>query len=238
MSIEVEYLKTINYFDGLEVDELTSIKPYITEKSVIKGDILLMEGEWSDYLYFLISGLVKVYKTSQNGKEQILHIAPPGESLNDVSTFDGGTNQASMLAMTPVVAYAVRKEDLKTVLEEHPNIYINILKAMAYRIRRDSSLVEELSSTQVMGRLAKLLLGKYAGEEATVGLWLTQQDMASMIGTCREVVNRSLKIMEENGAIRLGRHRVVVLKKDILADMAKAAIDTPPKYLQSQSKNK
>jgi hypothetical protein len=62
--------------------------------------------------------------------------------------------------------------------------------------------------------------------------------MASMIGTCREVVNRSLKIMEEKGAIRLGRHRIVVLNKEILADMAKASVDTPPKYLQPQSQTK
>ena len=238
MAIDIELLKTINYFAGLETAELESFKHYMTEKSAEKGEILLFEGEWSDYLYFLIGGLVKVYKTSQNGKEQILHIAPPGESLNDVSTFDGGTNQASMLAMTPVLLYAVRKEDLKNILESNHRIYINICKALAYRIRRDSNLVEELSSTQVMGRLAKLLTGKYAGEEATVGLWLTQQDMASMIGTCREVVNRSLKIMEEKGAIRLGRHRVIVLNKTILADMAKATVDTTPKYLQPQPKAK
>jgi CRP/FNR family transcriptional regulator, cyclic AMP receptor protein len=235
MTIETEQLKNLNYFAGLETAELESIKRYISEKTADKGELFLFEGEWSDYLYFLIGGLVKVYKTSQNGKEQILHIAPPGESLNDVSTFDGGTNQASMVAMTPVQLAAIRKEDLKTILEEHPRIYINILKALAYRIRRDSNLVEELSSTQVMGRLAKLLTGKYAGEEATVGLWLTQQDMASMIGTCREVVNRSLKILEEKGAIRLGRHRIVVLNKEILADMAKATVDNPPKYLQPQT---
>jgi CRP/FNR family transcriptional regulator, cyclic AMP receptor protein len=233
MAVDIELLRTINYFSGLSTSELESIAQYMTEKTVSKGEIFLFEGEWSDYLYFLMGGLVKVYKTSQNGREQILHIAPPGESINDVSTFDGGTNQASMLAMTPVHLYAIRKEDLKTILEEHPQIYINILKALAYRIRRDSNLVEELSSTQVMSRLAKLLMGKYAGEEATVGLWLTQQDMASMIGTCREVVNRSLKIMEEKGAIRLGRHRIVVLNKDILSDMAKAtSADSTPRYLQ------
>ncbi len=231
MAVEIEQLKNINYFTGLEMEDLETIKPYMSEKSVAKGELFLFEGEWSDLLYFLMGGLVKVYKTSQNGKEQILHIAPPGESLNDVSTFDGGTNQASMVAMTPVHLYAVRKDDLKLILEKHPRIYINILKALAYRIRRDSNLVEELSSTQVMGRLAKLLTGKYAGEEATVGLWLTQQDMASMIGTCREVVNRSLKIMEEKGAIRLGRHRIVVLNKEILGDMAKATVDTTPRYL-------
>lgn len=238
MTIDLDMLKNINYFAGLNQSELAEISRYITEQNINKGEIFLFEGEWSDYLYFLMAGLVKVYKTSSNGREQILHIAPPGESLNDVSTFDGGTNQAGMLAMTPVHLYGMRKEDLKTILEQFPRIYINILKALAYRIRRDSNLVEELSSTQVMGRLAKLLMGQYAGEEATVGLWLTQQDMASMIGTAREVVNRSLKIMEENGAIRLGRHRIIVLKKDILADMAKATTDTTPKYLQPQDKPK
>jgi CRP-like cAMP-binding protein len=238
MAIELELLKTINYFAGLDTEDLESIQRYISEKTIEKGELFLFEGEWSDYLYFLMGGLVKVYKTSPNGKEQILHIAPPGESLNDVSTFDGGTNQASMIAMTPVILYAIRKEDLTTILQAHSRIYINILKALAYRIRRDSNLVEELSSSQVSGRLAKLLLGKYAGEEATVGLWLTQQDMASMIGTCREVVNRSLKIMEEKGAIRLKRHRVIVLDKSILADMAKATVDTTPKYLQPQTKTK
>jgi CRP-like cAMP-binding protein len=232
MAVEVDLLKSVNYFAGLETAELESIRKHMIEKAVDKGELFLLEGEWSDFLYFLIGGLVKVYKTSTSGKEQILHIAPPGESLNDVSTFDGGTNQASMVSMTPVHLYGVRKEDLLTILHDHPRIYLNILKALAYRIRRDSNLVGELSSSQAMARLDKLLLGKYAGEELTVGLWLTQQDMANMIGTCREVVNRSLKVMEEKGAIRLGRHRVIVLSKAILADMAKEPTDTMPKYLQ------
>lgn len=232
MAIEIESLKAVNYFAGLDSSEVESIKRYMIEKTAEKGELFLLEGEWSEYLYFLIAGLVKVYKTSTNGKEQILHVAPPGESLNDVSTFDGGSNQASMLALTPVHLYGIRKEDLIIVLQQHQRIYLNILKALAYRIRRDSNLVGELSSSQAMARLGKLLLGKYAGEEETVGLSLTQQDMANMIGTCREVVNRSLKVMEEKGAIRLGRHRVIVLNKDILRDMAKEPTESMPKYLQ------
>jgi CRP-like cAMP-binding protein len=232
MAIEIESLKAVNYFAGLDPSEVESIKRYMIEKTAEKGELFLLEGEWSEYLYFLIAGLVKVYKTSTNGKEQILHVAPPGESLNDVSTFDGGPNQASMLALTPVHLYGIRKEDLIIVLQQHQSIYLNILKALAYRIRRDSNLVGELSSSQAMARLGKLLLGKYAGEEETVGLSLTQQDMANMIGTCREVVNRSLKVMEEKGAIRLGRHRVIVLNKDILRDMAKEPTESMPKYFQ------
>ena len=90
--------------------------------------------------------------------------------------------------------------------------------------------MEELSSTQVLARLAKLLLGRYAGEEATVGLSLTQQDMASLIGASREVVNRALKIMEDRDAIRLSRRRVIVVDKNTLSELAKDTEDTTPRY--------
>jgi CRP/FNR family transcriptional regulator, cyclic AMP receptor protein len=225
MNTDLESLKSIDYFEGLDPSELESIKGYITEKSVEKGEIFLRQGQTSDYLYFVTAGLVKVFKTSRNGKEQILHIAPPGDSLNDVSTFDGAPSAASMLAMTPVHLYAIRKEDLNTILGNPPKLYRNIFKALAKRVRRDSNLVEELSFSQVLARLAKLLLGTYAGEESTVGLNLNQQEMAAMIGSTREGVNRSLKIMEEAGAIRLSRHRVVVLNKKTLTELVRDAED-------------
>ncbi len=230
MSVDLETLKSINYFEGLKPAELEFIKGYISEKAVAKGEIFLQQGQPSDYLFFVVSGLVKVYKTSLNGKEQILHIAPPGDSLNDVSTFDGAPSAASMLAMTPVHLYAIRKDDLNLILCNPPRIYMNIIKALAKRVRRDSNLVEELSFSQVLARLAKLLLGTYAGEEATVGLYLTQQEMANMIGSTREGVNRSLKVMEDRGAIRLSRHRVVVLDKKILAELIRESESDAQEY--------
>jgi CRP-like cAMP-binding protein len=220
MTIKIEILKTFKYFEGLRVVELESIQKYFTEKSVSKGELFLVEGERSEYLFFLVEGMVKVFKSLNNGKEQILHIAPPGEALNDTSAYDDGTNIGSQLALTPVTLYVLPKKYLFTILEEHPKIYLNVLKALAYRTRRDANLVKELSFAQVMERLAKLLLGEYAGEKSDVGLWLTQQDMANMIGTRREVVNRSLKIMEERGAIKLARHRVIIVNKKILEEMS------------------
>jgi CRP-like cAMP-binding protein len=236
MTVDIETLKSIRYFTDLDPTELEFIKGFIIEKTVNKGEIFLFEGRQSDYLYFVVNGLVKVYKTSPDGNEQILHIAPPGDSLNDVSTFDGGPCAASMLAMTPLHLYAIRKEELRIILKDAPTICINIIKSLANRVRRDSKLVEELSSGQVLARLAKLLLGRYAGEEATIGLSLTQQDMASMVGSRREVVNRSLKILEEKGAIRLSRHRIVVVDKTILSELVKGVEDTLPTYLQINSK--
>ena len=232
MAVEVEKLQTALYFLGLSIEELEQIKKYITEKMAGKGEIFLLEGEWSDYLYFLISGLVKVYKTSPEGQEQILHFARPGESLNDVSTFDGGPTAASMLAITPVTLYMIRKSDFHSiVLRDHPKVSFNVIKALAHRVRRDSTLVVELSFHRVIGRLAKMLL-RYAGGETGEELHLTQQDMAAAVGTTREVVNRSLRVLEDKGVIRLGRHRIEILDKEALKDLAKETPDTTVKHLE------
>lgn len=223
MAIDLELLSRVHYFSGLSPDKLESIKKFIClEKAAEKGEIFLIESDWSDFLYFLISGVVKVYKTSTDGKEQILHIATQGESLNDVSTFDGGPNAASMLAMTPVLLYGIRKSDLETLFRDHFKVALNTIKALANRVRRDSTLVKDLSFTKVTGRLAKMLL-MYAGAETDAWPRLTQQDMADMVGTAREVVNRSLRTLEENGAIRLERHGIVIINKKALEDIVKAS---------------
>ncbi len=220
MTIQIELLQSTRYFSGVAAAKLESLRSYFREVRYEKGVNFLSEGSRSDFLFFIISGLVKVYKTSSNGKEQMLHIAPPGDSLNDVSLFDGEPNAANMVTLTPVVLYAIKRDDIFRILREDPAIMMNVIKALAARIRRDSKLLEAISSSQVLGRLAKLFLGRYGGEELTAGLNLTQKDMASLVGSSREMVNRSLKVIEDMGGIRLSRRKVFVLDKDILHNIA------------------
>jgi CRP/FNR family cyclic AMP-dependent transcriptional regulator len=225
MAIDTEFLKSTAYFSGMDTAELESVKYLIKEIRVPKGKHFLAEGESSDYLYFVVSGLIKVYKTSSSGKEQVLHIAPPGDSLNDVSLFDGGPTAAGMVALTPAVLYTIRKDDIMKLLWKRPQMMMNVLKSLAQRIRRDSKLVEDLSSTQVVQKLAKLFVGKYGGEATIASFNLTQKDMAGLIGNSREMVNRSLKVLEEMGGIRLSRRRVIVLDKGVLYKMAGSSAD-------------
>jgi len=161
---------------------------------------------------------VKVYKRSVNGKEQILNIASTGESLNDVSTFDGGDSAMDMLATTPVYLLAIKKADIKALFARFPQIAINVAGVLATKVRRDSSLVEVLSFDQVISRLARLILKQTDAEKSLLPLF-TQQDLAAMVGTSRVVVNRSLKAMEDAGAIKLERRRIVVTDKEALKNL-------------------
>ena len=180
--------------------------------------MICLEGEAAEALYFIASGVVKVFKTSADGKEQILTIARPGESFCDVPMFNGGLNPAGAQAMGPVLLYGMGKNDLDVILRSYPQVALNIIKVMAKRMRHLVSLVEDLSFRHVIGRVARILL-EYAGDGTAPGTRLTQRDMAAMAGTAREVVSRSLKTLEEEGVITMERHRIVITNKDALKKM-------------------
>jgi len=219
MAITLKILSKMHYFSGLSPDELEEVKKYIAfEKRIEKGQTLLLEGDLSEYMYLMVSGAVKVFKKSANGKEQILNIASTGESLNDVSTFDGGACAMDMLAMTPVRLYAIKKEDIKALFAKFPAVALNVAGVLAGKVRRDSSLVEVLSFDQVINRLARLILKQSEAGEGLLPLF-TQQDLAAMVGTSRVVVNRSLRVMEEKGAVRLERRHIVITDEQALKNL-------------------
>jgi len=219
MAVRVEFLKSTPYFSGLSSAELDSVRKFIFEKAAERGEIILLEGESAETLYLVVSGVVKVFKTSADGKEQILRLVRLGESFNDAPVFAGGSNLASAEAMMPVVFYGIKKSDLKVILTDYPQVALNILQVLSRRVENLVSLVEDLSFRHVTSRVAKILL-EHAGDGLSRGPRLTQQEMAAMAGTAREMVGRSLKSLENEGIIRLDRHRIVIADKETLRDMA------------------
>jgi len=223
MAVEVEHLKSIPYFSGLGSGELEAIRQLVFERWADRGELILLEDEPTQTVYFVVTGVVKAFKTSAEGKEQILCILRPGDSFNDVSVFDGGPNPVSAIAMSRVRLYGISKADMETLLREHPGIALNIIKVLAGKVRHFVSLVEDLSFRHVTGRVAKLLLeyatnGSEEGKGKSPRPRLTQQDMAAMVGTAREVVGRSLKALEEEGAIRMDRHRIAIVNREVLEE--------------------
>ena len=223
MAVRKKLLGSFPYFSGLSLDELSSFKKFFVEKKVGKGESILVDGEYCDYVYFISSGVVKVYKRSPEGKEQIFDISTMGESLGDVSAFHGEPNQVNMSAITPVSLYAIRKRDLESLIFKYPQVARNALRVMAARLHHDVALVGELSFDKVVNRLAKLILKQAAQEPNSALPRFTQQDLASMVGTNRVVVSRSLRIMEEKGLIRLERRRIVIINEAALKELAGAA---------------
>ncbi len=223
MAIEIDFIKSLSYFADLNPEELEEVQQHVSEKKFERGEMIIYEEEAASSLYFVYSGAVKVFKTSTEGKEQILTIVHPGESFNEVPVFDDGVNPASAQAMSFAVLYELRKEDMMELMEDNCVIARNTMRMLATRIRQLVLLVEDLSFRHVISRVARILLYQ-TGDDAEKGDGprLTQQDMAAMAGTAREVVGRSLKTLEDQGIIRLERNRIVITDKDALNERVEA----------------
>ena len=219
MARQTVSLENMPYFAGLERAVMDSIEKHVFEKRVERGEILVFEGEPAEALYFVVEGVVKVFKTSADGKEQIFSIIRPGESFNDVPVFGGGLNMTSAQAMSMVLIKGIKKVDLEAVLREYPQVASNVINVLSNRVQELISLVEDLSFRHVTARVAKMLLD-YAVGDSGDSPKLTQQEMAAMIGTAREMVGRSLKGLEEEGAIRVERNRIVVVNQQVLRELA------------------
>jgi len=214
-----EHLKAIPYFQDLEAGVLDRIRTSVFEVRLQKGQILFTEGEPAQAMYGLRSGQVKIFKVSPDGREQVLRIMGPGECFNEVPVFDEGTNPANAQALEPAVLWGIRRADMRRLVEKHPAVAIGFLKVFARKLRFFTQKVEDLSFRSVTSRVAKLLL-EMAEDDGRGNLRLkqqfTQQEFANVVGTAREMIGRAFKALEKEGAIKLSRHRVVILSKAVL----------------------
>jgi CRP-like cAMP-binding protein len=219
MNITVENIGRLRYFDGVENDRLAGLPSLFNQKSFIKGQTIVSEGDSQESLHFVSTGVVKIFKTSSEGKEQIIKIVRPGESFNDVTVFSGSFCSYSAQALGNTVIYWIHKNDLLPVMEKNWRVVRNALEIISEQACLLMTLVEDLSFKNVTGRVAKILLqNSVPGPEGYQRL--TQYEMAAMAGTAREVVGRSLKNLEDSGAISLERHRIVIKDRSYLDRLA------------------
>jgi CRP-like cAMP-binding protein len=216
--IEVDVLRQIPMFSTLAAEDLTSVAAVTRERRYARGGIVILAGQPGGALYYVRRGLVKVFKTSDEGKEQTLRLIGPGETFNDVPALDGGPNPASAMAMEPTVVYAISGDQLRRLIRERPGVAEATVRSMAAALRHLVTLVEDLSFRHVRARVAKILLEQETrasdGDQAPHRL--TQQEIAAMAGTAREMVGRALKELETAGAIHSAHGRITVLSRERL----------------------
>jgi CRP/FNR family transcriptional regulator len=218
MTSKLDFLKASPFFTGFSTANLETISQRIFEKKLARGEMALNEGAYAGALYFVTEGVVKLFKTSAEGKEQILSLMRPGESFNDVPMFDHGPAPVNAQALGAVTLYGIQRNDLEIMLKQYPELSQNIIRVLAHRIRYLITLVEDLSFRSVVSRVAKILV-ENLGDTVGPGPRLTQRDMAAMAGTAREVVSRSLRYLEDEKLIEMRRHQIAIRNKKGLEQM-------------------
>jgi CRP/FNR family cyclic AMP-dependent transcriptional regulator len=224
-----DLLRQIPYFAGLDAPTLGEVAHAVRAREAQPGEHILTEGEPCLGLYFVMRGQVRLMKTAADGREHVLRVLGPGATFNDVAVFDGGPNSDGAVAVGPTKVGYVPTATMVRLIERHPAIANAALKLLSQRQRSLGNVVKDLALRDVTARVARLLLGcighhDHIVEKAAFACArITHQEIAAMVGSVREVVQRALKELERHGAIALERSHIDIRDPGKLERWAHAA---------------
>jgi CRP/FNR family transcriptional regulator len=212
-------------FEGISDDERSALLEIATKRNLPKNTTLFGEGDRAEGFYLILSGGVKVFKISPDGKEHILHIFGPGEPLGEVPVFSGKD--------FPAFAETLKQSDLLyfprsrflDLASRQPQILLNMLATLSTRLRRFTQKIEQLTLKEVASRLSETLLemaegSSVAGRGDLVELRITKGQLASQLGTTPETLSRTFQKMTRLGLIRVEKKRVELLDRQGLQGLA------------------
>jgi CRP/FNR family transcriptional regulator len=217
-----ETLAKVPIFSGLTPDELGFLAQRAIPRHCSPGEIVFGEGEPCAGLYVVERGHIRIFKSSASGREQVLSIDGPGSSVAEVPVFDGGNYPASGSAVNQATLLLIRKQDFQALCLEHPQVALKVLRVVGMRLRRLVGIIEELSFTTVRHRLASFLLrlaareGKRTANGIEIQLPASNQELASQIGTVRELVSRNLSRFQAEGLLQVEGRNLVILNQKAL----------------------
>lgn len=209
-------LAKVPIFSGLTSAELEFLAQRTVPRHYSGGELIFNEGEPCAGLYVVESGHVRIFKSSAGGREQVLSIDGPGSSMAELPVFDGGDYPASAAAVEQSTLLFVSKQDFQALCLTHPQVALKVLRVVGARLRRLVGIIEELSFTTVRHRLASFLLrlaqkeGKRTTDGVAVTLPVSNQELASQIGTVRELVSRNLSRFQAEGLVKMDGRSVVI----------------------------
>lgn len=218
MAVSLEKIRNFPIFFGLEDRTIRELSSSIIENPVQAGQVIAFQGEEVRYVHIVARGIVRTRRLSPEGKEIIINYLGPGRIVDLPSTVDGGPYTVTADALTKAIVYAIPLEVFRRAMEEDRQLALNILKEFAARTRQLTNMVEEMALHTVRTRLARFLLQQAELKDQSRP-W-TQAEIASQIGTVREIVGRVLRNFASQGLIaRQGGH-IVVLDREKLREIA------------------
>ena len=217
MENTVDILKRIPYFETLPEQVAERLASHVRVIEAKKGEFIFHAGDPPEGLYYLTSGRAKAVRYSADGRELTIKEFLPGETFNEVGALNAARNPSSCLALeNETRILLVPAQPLIEVLKEFPEVDYKIMKAMAVKLQYAMNKMDRLALMDVKSRLAAHLLEE-AGDSGV--LRVSEEDLATRLGTVRQVVGRALGELQKQGAVRVERGRIEILSREQLEEL-------------------
>lgn len=212
----IRLLKKVPLFSKMTDMEVGQVADQCIHRTCHKEQVILVEEETGQTLFILLRGIVKITRTSDEGREVIITILKSGDFFGELSVLDGKGRSATVVAMEESELLTLRRNEFLLLLERFPQIAVEMLKVLADRIRRNDIMIEKLTLQDAVGRVGSTLIhvaeqtGYMRGDSMIVPKLPVQQDLANMAGTARETISRVMAVFEAKKLIEREGHRVVI----------------------------
>jgi CRP/FNR family cyclic AMP-dependent transcriptional regulator len=221
-----EVLAWTGLFQGVEPSGVSALSKQLHQVDIPRGHTLFVEGQPGDRLYIIVSGKVKIGRSSPDGRENLLTVMGPSDMFGELSILDPGPRTSSATTITDLCAVSMDREALCAWMVERPEIIERLLRVVARRLRRTNDYVADLIFTDVPGRVAKQLLqlaqrfGTQEDGVLRVTHDLTQAEIAQLVGASRETVNKALGDFAHRGWITLEGKSVLISDSERLRQVS------------------
>ena len=219
----MDIISGVPSFNGLPDSQLEELRNIALNRHYNKGETIFSDGAEGKGFFVVVEGLVKIFKTSPDGKEQILHIYGPGEPFGQVAVYAGRSFPASAQAIARSHVLFFPRAAFVGLITRIPSLAMNMLAVLSMRLRGFTAQIENLSIKEVSGRLAGYLvyLLDEQGNKDFIDLNISKGQLASLLGTIPETLSRIFARMTELNLIETDGRRIKLLNREKLEELAK-----------------
>ena len=214
---KIELLQSVSIFWDLNENDLGHIADKMVAKHFENGNYIFLEDSEGEQCFFVLEGSVKVTRLSKDGREVILAMLNEGDFFGEMSLLDGESRSANVIALEKTKVLTLDRNDFITVVNDYPQIAVQLLKELARRLRKSDRQIASLSLSDAEKRIALCII-RFADEQGViqngkVSIPKTpiQQDIANMAGTSRETVSRALGLLEKEDLIERNGRELIIL---------------------------
>lgn len=218
----IHQIARLPLFQGLERKQYEDLAMILVDQVFKRGEDIFYEDDEATGFYVVVSGRVKIFKLSADGKEQILHIFGPGEPIGEVAVFTGRRFPANAQAMEESRVFFFPRQEFINLIQKDTSLALNMLAILSQRLRRFSTIIENLSLKEVPARLAAYLLYLNEREKGatTLTLEISKNQLASLLGTIPETLSRILARMEKEKLLRSEGKKIIILDRQGLEEIS------------------
>ena len=222
MDTAMSIIGEIPLFSGMDHEQLNQIGRIAQNRSYKRGETIFWEGDAGIGFYVVTQGKVKIYKTSLDGKEQILHIYGPGHPFGEVPVFSGSRFPANAATIEKSQLLFFPRNAFIDLISDNPSLALNMLAVLSMRLRQFTVQVENLSLKEVPARLAAYLifLSDEQNSPDQVVLPISKGQLASLLGTIPETLSRIFSKISGQGLITVNGNKIGLISREGIQDLS------------------